>query len=222
MSDVHSSHLLLNSIQFTLIHGPNSLGCCAILLLRASDSTFTTRLIHNLVSFPLQPSLFILPELFLCSSEVAYWTPMDLGGLSYLIFLPFHTVHGILKARILKWFVCHSLLHSQMVRLKICILELWNLPQRYWMHLYLFCIFCPNHFFLVISCDLPNYMTLSSALMFMKLLKAFFIITFSDFFCFFFLQHFYLILLVFISLLVFPTWPYMLTVFPIRSFNIKS
>ena len=45
-------------------------------------------------------------ELFLCSSPVAYWTPTNLGGLIFQchIFLPFHTVHGVLKARILKWF----------------------------------------------------------------------------------------------------------------------
>ena len=52
--------------------------------------------------------------------------------------------------------------------------------------MHLFCIFAPI-IFLVISCDLPNYMTLSSALTFINLLKAFFIITFSDFFaCFVF------------------------------------
>ena len=44
-------------------------------------------------------------ELFLHSSPVAYWAPTHLGSLSFsIIFLPFHTVHGILKARILKWF----------------------------------------------------------------------------------------------------------------------
>ena len=45
-------------------------------------------------------------ELFLHSSPVAYWTPTDLGSSSFsvLSFLPFHTVHGVLKARILKWF----------------------------------------------------------------------------------------------------------------------
>ena len=46
-------------------------------------------------------------ELFLHSSLVAYWAPTDLGSSSFSIihtFLPFHTIHGILKARILKWF----------------------------------------------------------------------------------------------------------------------
>ena len=34
---------------------------------------------------------------------IAYWTHADLGVLSYGVFLPFHTVYGILKIRILKW-----------------------------------------------------------------------------------------------------------------------
>ena len=51
-------------------------------------------------------SLFFL-ELFLCFSSASYWTPTDLGGglfFQFHIILPFHTVHGVLKARILKWF----------------------------------------------------------------------------------------------------------------------
>ena len=43
-------------------------------------------------------------ELFLHSSPVAYWVPTDLGSSSFSVFLPFHTVPGVLKARILKWF----------------------------------------------------------------------------------------------------------------------
>ena len=49
------------------------------------------------------PSFFL--ELFLHWSPVAYWAPTNLGSsLSYLIIFPFHTVHGVLKTRILKWF----------------------------------------------------------------------------------------------------------------------
>ena len=53
------------------------------------------------------PSFFL--ELFLHLSPVAYWAPTDLGSsiFQYPIFLPFHTVHGVLKARILKWFAIH-------------------------------------------------------------------------------------------------------------------
>ena len=44
--------------------------------------------------------------LFLHWSPVAYWAPTDLGSssLSFLSFCLFHTVHGILKPSILKWF----------------------------------------------------------------------------------------------------------------------
>ena len=50
------------------------------------------------------PSFFL--ELSLHWSPVAYWAPTDLGSSPFniLSFLPFHTVHGALKARILKWF----------------------------------------------------------------------------------------------------------------------
>ena len=49
------------------------------------------------------PSFFL--ELFLHWSPVAYWALTDLGSSSFSpIILPFHTVHGVLKARILKWF----------------------------------------------------------------------------------------------------------------------
>ena len=53
-------------------------------------------------------SSFLL-ELFLHSSLVTHWTPTNLGGgggftVQYHIFLPFYTLHGILKARMLKWF----------------------------------------------------------------------------------------------------------------------
>ena len=50
------------------------------------------------------PSFFLV--LFLHWSPVAYWAPTNLGSLIFQcrIFLPFHTVHGVLKARLLKWF----------------------------------------------------------------------------------------------------------------------
>ena len=54
-------------------------------------------------SFGSIPSFFL--ELFLHCSPVAYWAPTDLGSSSFRhIIMPFHTVHGVLKARILKWF----------------------------------------------------------------------------------------------------------------------
>ena len=59
--DVHFCHLLLDHIQFTLIHGPNVPSSYAILFFTALDFTFTTRHIHSWASFPLWPGHFILP-----------------------------------------------------------------------------------------------------------------------------------------------------------------
>ena len=58
--------------------------------------------------FILMISSFFL-ELFLHWSPVAYWAPTNLGSSIFQrpIFLPFHTVHGVLKTRILKWFAIH-------------------------------------------------------------------------------------------------------------------
>ena len=83
--DVHHCQLLLNHIQFILIHGPNIPGTYVILFFTASDYTFTTSHIHNWESFPLWSSCFIFLELLviaLCSSPVAYWIPSHLE--SYL------------------------------------------------------------------------------------------------------------------------------------------
>ena len=51
------------------------------------------------------PSFFL--ELFLHWSPVAYWAFIYQPGeflFQYPVILPFHTVHGVLKAKILKWF----------------------------------------------------------------------------------------------------------------------
>ena len=43
-------------------------------------------------------------ELFLQFSPVAYWKPINLDSSCFsVISLPFHTVHGVLRTRILKW-----------------------------------------------------------------------------------------------------------------------
>ena len=58
-------------------------------------------------------------ELFLYSSPIVYWAPPDLGSSSFSVvtFLPFHTVHGVLKARIHSG--CHSL-PQRLVRVTSC------------------------------------------------------------------------------------------------------
>ena len=49
-------------------------------------------------------SSFLL-KLFLCSSPVTFWYLLTWGFIFQChIFLPFHTVHEVLKARMLKWF----------------------------------------------------------------------------------------------------------------------
>ena len=106
----------LHHNQFTLIHGPNILGSYAILFFTASDFTFITRHIFNWgfllchFSFLPWPSCLILsgaisngPPFFPSSILDTFWP----GGLLIFqchIYLPFHTVHGVLTARILAWF----------------------------------------------------------------------------------------------------------------------
>ena len=71
---------------------------------------FITSHIHNWALFSLWLYLFILSGVIspLISSRIlgTYWC----GEFIFLcpIFLPFHTVHGVLKARILKWFAIPS------------------------------------------------------------------------------------------------------------------
>ena len=59
---------------------------------------------------PATPFFLELLVIAFCSSPVAYWTPSNLRGLIFwcCIFLPFHTVHGVLSARILEWFAILS------------------------------------------------------------------------------------------------------------------
>ena len=65
--------ILFLYFQFTLIHGPNILGSCAILFFTALDFTFISSHIHHCTFFSLWLFLFILSEIFLQSSPVAYW-----------------------------------------------------------------------------------------------------------------------------------------------------
>jgi len=98
--------LLFDHFQFALIHGPNIPGLYAILLFTALDFTSNTSHIHNWMLLFLWLHLFVLFGVFFHSSPVAYWVPTDLGSSSFIVipFLPFPTVHGVLKERIFKWF----------------------------------------------------------------------------------------------------------------------
>ena len=100
----------LTTSNLPLIHGPNIPGYYAILSMTASEVIFTTRHIHKWVSFPLWLRLFILSgaiSLLLSSSIVVTYQP-GVGGWLLIfqchIFLPFNSVHGVFKARILMSF----------------------------------------------------------------------------------------------------------------------
>ena len=89
-----------------LIYGPKFPGSYAILFFTALDFTSITTHIHNWALFLLQLNLFILFGVispFFSSSILGTYLPGEFI-FQCPIFLPFHTVHGVLKARILKWF----------------------------------------------------------------------------------------------------------------------
>ena len=101
--NVHSCHLLFDHFQFTLIHGQAPM---QLLFFIASDLTSITSHIHNWALFLLWLCLFILSgvisPLFFSSILGTYW-PGEFIFQCH-IFFSFHTVPGVLKARILKWF----------------------------------------------------------------------------------------------------------------------
>ena len=105
--NVHSCHLLFDHFQFALIHRPNIPGSYTILLFTASNLVSITSPVHKWVLFLLWLHPFILSGVIsplISSSILGTYRP---GAFIFQcpIFLPFHTVHGVLKARILKWFV---------------------------------------------------------------------------------------------------------------------
>ena len=98
--------LLFDHFQFPLIHRPNIPGSYAILLFIASDFTSIISHIHNWALLSLWLHLFILSGVIsplFSSSILGTYLPVEFI-FQCPIFLPFHTVHGVLKARILKWF----------------------------------------------------------------------------------------------------------------------
>ena len=89
-----------------MIHGCNIPVSYAILLFTASDFTSITSHIHNWVLFLLWLHLFILSGVIsplISSSILGTYQPGEFI-FQCPIFLSFHTVHGVFKARILKWF----------------------------------------------------------------------------------------------------------------------
>ena len=97
---------LTAAFQFALIHGPNIPGLYAILLFTALNLASITSHIHNwvLLLLWLHPIIFSgVISLLISSSILGTYRPGECI-FQYHIFLPFHTVHGVLMARILKWF----------------------------------------------------------------------------------------------------------------------
>ena len=88
------------------LHGPNIPGSYAILLFIASDFASITNQLHSWVLFLFWLHLFILSGVIspLISSTILVASQPEELIFQCPIFLPFHTVHGVLKARILKWF----------------------------------------------------------------------------------------------------------------------
>ena len=93
----------LASSCLTTSNLPWFMQCCFLqhLTLLPSPVTSTT---GPCFCFGSASSLFL--ELFLHSSPVAYWALINVGSSSFTVifFLPFHTVHRVLKERTLKWF----------------------------------------------------------------------------------------------------------------------
>ena len=106
MCSFRSCHLLFDHFQFAMIHGPDIPGSYAILLFTASDLASIISHMHNWVLFLLWLCLFILSGVIsplISSSILGTYRPGEFI-FQCPTFWPFHTVHGVLKARILKWF----------------------------------------------------------------------------------------------------------------------
>ena len=81
-----------------------------MLLFTASDFTSITSHIHNWALFLFWLCLFIISGVISPLFSRSNLDANQLGEFIFQchIFLPFHTFHGILKARILKWFAIPS------------------------------------------------------------------------------------------------------------------
>ena len=102
--------------QFALIHRPNIPGSYATLLFTASNLASITSPIHIWVLFLPWLHPFILSGIIssLISSSILSTYRPEKFIFQCAFLLPFHTVHGVLKERILKWFAIpfSSGLHS--------------------------------------------------------------------------------------------------------------
>ena len=95
-------HLLFDHFQFSLIHGPNIPGSYATLFFTAMD--FHHQSHPQLGMFLLWLSLFILFGAVSPLSSSSIMGTYQAGELIFQChtFLPFHTIRGVLRARVLK------------------------------------------------------------------------------------------------------------------------
>ena len=106
LTEFNSCYLLFDHFQFALIHAPNIPGSYAMLLFTALDLASITSHIHNWVLVLLWLRLFILSGLIsplISSSILGTYRPGEFI-FQCPIFFPFRMGHGVLKARVLKWF----------------------------------------------------------------------------------------------------------------------
>ena len=102
--------------QFALIHRPHIPGSYAILLFTALDLASITSHIHNWVLFSLWLHPFILSGVIsplLSSSILGSYRPWEFIFQCSINSASYHTVHGVLKAIILKWFAIPFSVHRR-------------------------------------------------------------------------------------------------------------
>ena len=122
-----SCHLLFDHFQFALIHGLNIPDSYVTLLFTASGFTSITSHIQNWVLFLLWLHLLILSGVIsplISSSILGTYRPGEFI-FQCPIFLLFHTVHGVIKTRILKKFTIPFSNGPHLSELFIMILLSW-------------------------------------------------------------------------------------------------
>ena len=115
------------SISSKGFHGPNILGSYAILLSTASDLLPSPVTSTTGVLFLLRLCLFILHGVFSPLISHSILDTYQPGEFIFQcpIFLPFYAAHGILKARILKWFAFPSPVDHVLSELSIMTCPSW-------------------------------------------------------------------------------------------------
>ena len=108
-----------------MIHGPNIPGSYAILLFTASDLASITSHIHSWsVVLAVALSLPGVISPLISHSILDTYRPREFI-FHCPVFLRFQAVHGVLKARILKWFAFPSLLDHVLSELSIMTCPSW-------------------------------------------------------------------------------------------------